>query len=152
VTPPRAAVAPSDAVRVVADPFPIGHGELAQDFAKRAESRAASAARGQRGQAAVEVIAALPALVIVGLIMFQLLALGYSAVLVGVAAEAGGLALALDRDPTTAARAAVPGWSRARMRVDVDGREVRVVLSPPMVIPGVGRRLQVRALAAVARR
>ena len=56
----------------------------------------------------------------------QLLAVGYSSVLAGNAAEAGALALAGGGDPRAGARAALPGWSRAHARVSVSGGEVRV--------------------------
>ena len=71
-----------------------------------------------RGQASVELLGALPAILLTGLIVFQLLALGYSKVLAGNAAEAAALAAAGGGDVRPAARAAVPGWSRARMRVE----------------------------------
>lgn len=105
--------------------------------------------RGSRGQASVEVAAAVPALLLLALVAFQLLALGYSAVLAGDAAEAGALALAGGADARTAARAAVPGWSRARMGVTVSGSVVRVALRPPSPLAVVGRRLEVHATAAV---
>jgi hypothetical protein len=103
----------------------------------------------QRGQASVELAAALPALMLLALVVFQLLAVGYSAVLAGEAAEAGALALAGGADARAAARAAVPGWSRARMSVTVGGDVVRVVLRPPSPLAIVERRLQVHATAAV---
>jgi Flp pilus assembly protein TadG len=102
-----------------------------------------------RGQASVEVAAAVPALMLLALVVFQLLAVGYSAVLAGDAAEAGALALAGGGDAGAAARGAVPGWSRARMAVSVAGARVRVALRPPSPLAVVGRRLEVHADAAV---
>ncbi len=43
----------------------------------------------QRGQALVEVVGALPLLLLVGLVLLQALAVGYAAVLAGTAAHAG---------------------------------------------------------------
>ena len=103
----------------------------------------------ERGQASVEVAAAVPALMLLALIVFQLLAVGYSAVLAGDAAEAGALALAGGGDAAAAARDAVPGWSRARLAVSVTGSVVRVALKPPSPLAVVGRRLEVHADAAV---
>jgi len=97
----------------------------------------------------VEVAAAVPALMLLALVVFQLLAVGYSAVLAGDAAEAGALALAGGGDAGAAARAAVPGWSRARMAVSVTGSVVRVVLEPPSPLAVVARRFEVHADAAV---
>jgi hypothetical protein len=103
----------------------------------------------ERGQALVEVVGGLPALLIVGLVLLQLLAAGYSAVLAGGAAEAGALALAADRDARDAVERALPGWSRARARVEVDGGMVRVRLRPPSPLALVARKLEVTAEAAV---
>ena len=63
----------------------------------------------QRGQATVELVAALPALLLAGYVAFQLLAAGYALTLADGAAEAGALALASGRpaaagDPRCAAR------------------------------------------------
>ena len=103
----------------------------------------------ERGQASVELAAAVPALMLLALVAFQLLAVGYSAVLAGDAAEAGALALAGGADARAAARGAVPGWSRARMAVSVSGSVVRVALRPPSPLAVVGRRLEVHASAAI---
>ncbi len=84
-----------------------------------------------------------------GLVLLQLLATGYSAVLAGGAAEAGALALAGDRDARDAVERALPGWSRARARVEVDGGTVRVRLRPPSPLALVARKLEVTAEATV---
>jgi hypothetical protein len=102
------------------------------------------------GQASVDLLGALPALLVLALVVFQLLALGYSKVLAGDAAEAGALALAGGGSAADAARRALPGWSRAHMRVAVTGGRVRVRLQPPSPIRVVARELEVGA-DAVAR-
>jgi hypothetical protein len=107
-------------------------------------------ARSERGQASVEVLGALPALLLVGLVLFQLLAVGYAAALAGNAAEAGALALAADGGAEEAARAALPDWSRAGMRVSARGGRVEVRLRPPSPLQAISRRLEVRADAAIA--
>jgi hypothetical protein len=101
------------------------------------------------GQALVEVVAALPAMLLVGLVLLQLLATGYSAVLAGSAAEAGALALAGGGDARAAVEHALPGWSVARAEVDVEGGTVRVRLRPPSPLALLARRLEVGADAAV---
>ena len=108
--------------------------------------------RSERGQASVELLGALPALLVVGLVVLQLLAIGYSKVLAGDAAEAGALAMAGGGDAASAARDAVPGWSRARMRVRVAGHEVRVTMRPPSPLRALGRKLEVAATARVGQR
>jgi Flp pilus assembly protein TadG len=106
---------------------------------------------GQRGQASVEVLGAVPALLMLGLVLFQLLAIGYASSLAGNAAEAGALAVATGEDATDAAHRAVPGWSRARMRVSEDGGRVRVRMSPPSPLHAVSRKFEVEAAAVVAK-
>lgn len=106
--------------------------------------------RGERGQAAVELIGALPVLLVLGIAITQLLAVGYAAVLAGNAAEAGALALAARADPEASARNALPGWGRARASVGVSGGRVTVRLRPPSLVSALARRLEVASTASVA--
>jgi pilus assembly protein CpaE len=108
--------------------------------------------RSARGQSSVELLGALPALLLVGLVVLQLLAVGYASVLAGDAAEAGALAAAGGADAAHAARDAVPGWSRAGMRVRVSGGQVRVTMRAPSPLRALGRRLEVGATASVGLR
>jgi hypothetical protein len=101
------------------------------------------------GQASVETIALVPALVLIGLGILQLLAVGYASVLAGNAAEAGALALAAGTDARAGAKQALPGWSRARARVEVEGGRVEVHLRPPSPIDALADGLQLSATAAV---
>lgn len=101
------------------------------------------------GQALVEVVAGLPATIAVGLVLMQLLAIGYSAVLAGGAAEAGALALADGGDARAAVKHALPGWSAARARVEVSGGTVRVRLRPPSPLALLARKLEIAADASV---
>ncbi|HEX4733119.1 MAG TPA: hypothetical protein VH247_01795 [Thermoleophilaceae bacterium] len=106
--------------------------------------------RGERGQAAVELVAGLPALLLVAVVVMQLLAVGYTAVLAGDAAEAGALAIARGGSPEAAARAAIPGWGRGAMTVRRAVGAVHVQMQPPRLVPWAGRFLRIRASAAVA--
>lgn len=106
-------------------------------------------ARRERAQASVELLGAAPAVLIVGLVVMQLMAIGYAKVLAGGAAEAGALALAAGGDARAGVREALPGWSRARARVWVRGGRVRVRLMPPSPLRRVAHRLQVSADASV---
>ena len=116
-------------------------------------SRATSPRPGpQGGQASVELLGALPALFLLALVVFQLLAIGYAQVLAGNAAEAGALALAGGADAERAARRAIPGWSRARMRVRTAGGRVKVSLGAPSPLRALGRRVELTASAAVVER
>jgi hypothetical protein len=97
-------------------------------------------------------LGSVPALLVLGLVAFQLLAVGYAAVLAGNAAEAGALAAAGGADARDAARAAVPGWQRARMKVDVDSDRVRVRMRPPSPIDRIEDALEVAASAGTEAR
>jgi hypothetical protein len=103
--------------------------------------------RSARGQAAVEVVGLLPLLAIAGVAVLQLLAAGAAHEYAGHAAEAGAIALADGRDAKEAARGALPGWSRKRLEIDVDGRRVRVRVHPPAVVRKVGDLLSATATA-----
>ena len=103
----------------------------------------------ERGQATLELLGFLPLLLAVALAAAQLLAVGYSSVLAGNAAEAGALALAGGGDARTAAREALPAWSRAHARLAVSGGEVRVRLRPPTLLRMLADQLEVSASATV---
>jgi hypothetical protein len=105
--------------------------------------------RDQRGQASVELLGGFPLLVLTGLVLFQLLALAYAAVIAGSAAEAGALSLAAGADAQRGARHAVPGWSSAGMKVSVRAGRVNVRLRPPSPLRRVSRALEVGASAAI---
>lgn len=102
----------------------------------------------QAGQATVELVAALPALLLAGYVGFQLLAAGYALTLADGAAEAGALALASGRPAVSAARGALPGWADERVEVSVRGGRVTVRLRPPAIAAAIGDSLAVTSTAA----
>jgi hypothetical protein len=110
----------------------------------------AEQAADESGQATVELLAGLPALLVAGLIAFQLLATGYALTLADGAAEAGALARVTGRDPEEAARGALPGWAGDGVEVSARGGAVEVELSPPSPIAGLGDLLSVRSRAWVS--
>ena len=88
-----------------------------------------------RGQASVELLAGVPALVLAGLVALQLLAAGYALWTAGVAARAGARAAYVGGDGKRAARASLPAVLRAAATVrDRDGLAVRV--RAPSLLPG----------------
>lgn len=101
----------------------------------------------EQGQAAIELVAALPGLFLAGLIALQLLATGYTLTLADGAAEAGALALASGRPAADAARDALPGWAGEAADLEVSGGRVTVRLRPPSPIPGLGAHLAVSSTA-----
>ena len=104
---------------------------------------------GERGQASIEVLAGVPALLLAGLVALQLLATGYSLTLADGAAESGAMAMAAGRAPAQAVREALPGWARQRVQVEVDGGRLTVRLRPPSPLGTLSRRLEVSSSAWV---
>jgi hypothetical protein len=105
-------------------------------------------AESEEGQSTVELVAALPALLLAALIALQLLVTGYTLTLADGAAEAGALALASGRPAVTAARDALPGWAEDEVDVSVRGGRVTVRLPPPSPLPQIASRLAVTSTAA----
>jgi hypothetical protein len=101
----------------------------------------------ERGQATVELVAALPALLLAAAAALQLLVAGYSMTLADGAAEAGALALASGGSAAKAAREALPGWAKDDVSVAVEGGTVSVKLRPPSPIPALADRLAVSSSA-----
>jgi hypothetical protein len=110
----------------------------------RARARSASS-----GQASVELIGGLSALLLAALVGFQLLTAGYAAVMADHAAEAAALALANGEEPAKAARAALPGWPPRSLRVQTGRNRVAVELTAPSPLGFLKRRLVLTGEAAV---
>lgn len=103
----------------------------------------------QSGQATIEFLGALPLMLVLGLALFQLLAVGYAVSLADGAAEAAAIALANGKDPVEAAREALPGWPKKSMQVKQKGERVELTLNPPSPIKQLSKRLSVSAEAVV---
>lgn len=102
------------------------------------------------GQAQIELIVAIPVLVVAGLIAAQLLSFGYAQTLADGAAEAAAIAAADGRDPDAAAREALPDWAEGRIDLDDDGGGgLHLELAVPSVLPGLAGRLHADAEAWV---
>ena len=101
----------------------------------------------ESGQAQLELVAGIPALLLASLIALQLLAVGYAQSLADGAAEAGAIAAADGRDAEEAARSGLPGWASGRVDVRSAAGRVRVELDPPALLPGLGGRLAVESEA-----
>ncbi len=102
----------------------------------------------ERGQASVELVAAVPALLLAALIALQLLLAGYALTLADGAAEAGALALASGGSARNAARDGLPGWARDDVDVAVGGGTVTVRLRPPSPFGLLGEALAVTSSAS----
>ena len=97
----------------------------------------------QRGQASVELTALLPLLALVALAAYTVLAARTAHEQAGAAAEAGAIALLQDRNPRTAARAALPPGGRAA--IALHGSRVQVTVRPR--VPLLAARLEARPTA-----
>jgi hypothetical protein len=102
----------------------------------------------ERGQASVELVAALPALLLAAIVALQLLAAGYAMTLADGAAEAGALALASRGSAVEAARGALPGWAADDVGVSVNGGTVTVRLLPPSPLRALAEQLAVTSSAS----
>ena len=105
----------------------------------------------ERGQASIELLVALPCVLIAGVLCLQLLAAGYALTLADGAAEAGATALASDLPPEPAVEAALPGWADESVEVEQDGGRVTVNLRPPAPLAAIGRALEVSSSAWIRR-
>jgi len=101
----------------------------------------------ERGQATVELVAALPALILAAAVALQLLVAGYAMTLADGAAEAGALSLASGGSAAKAARDALPGWAKDDVSVAVEGGTVSVRLRPPSPIAALAEQLAVSSSA-----
>jgi hypothetical protein len=87
-----------------------------------------------RGQASVELLGTVPAVLLVGALLWQLALAGQAAWLCANAARAGARARVVGGDPASAARSALPGALRRGMQVEAQpGGAVRVRLRVPLL-------------------
>lgn len=92
----------------------------------------------QRGQAAVELVAAVPVLIAVMLLVAQFAIAGHALWSAGDAARAGARAAHLGDDAQGAAMRALPPWLEGGAEVEaVAGAAVQVRIAAPALIPGV---------------
>jgi hypothetical protein len=103
--------------------------------------------RAAAGQASMELLAALPALLLATALGLQLLLVGYSLTIADGAAEAGALAGSAGRDGKSAAVQALPEWARGRAHVSADGGRIKVELRPPAPLAAVADALAVTSEA-----
>ncbi|WCB92917.1 hypothetical protein DSM104299_01617 [Baekduia alba] len=93
-------------------------------------------ARGEDGQATVELVALLPALVAIALLGWQALVAGEAWWLAGAAARDAARAQALGTDPASAARSVLPEGLRSGLRVSDADPGVVVRVQIPAVFAG----------------
>ena len=95
-----------------------------------------------QGQASLELLATVPAMVLAAMIALQLAITGYSLHLADGAAEAGALALAAGRDPQAAVAAALPEWASERVDLTSEGGRIEVSVRPPAPLSAISKALE----------
>jgi pilus assembly protein CpaE len=109
-------------------------------------------AHGQRGQASIELVAALPFVLLVAAIVWQLVLAGQTAWLTANAARAGARAEVVGRDPEAAARSALPGSLERGLEVERRGAGgVRVSVRIPLLLRAWQAPVRVAAFSSLGR-
>jgi len=83
---------------------------------------------GERGQATIELLAVVPALLAVGLVTWQLILVGHTAWVSAHAARAAARAAVVGKDAGAAAKSALPAGLERGLEVEPDGVRVPVPL------------------------
>jgi hypothetical protein len=104
----------------------------------------------ERGQASVELLATVPAVLLVAALVWQLALAGQTAWLCANAARAAARAEAVGRSGRAAARSALPRSLESGMRVDDRGGAVRVSLRVPLLLRAWHSPVTVAATAHLA--
>ena len=94
-------------------------------------------ARDEHGQAAAELVAVIPLLLVLLAAVAQLAVAGYALWTAGDAARAGARAATVGGDAEDAARSALPGWLEHGAEISTDAGPVEVSVAAPAVLPGV---------------
>jgi type IV secretory pathway TrbD component len=106
--------------------------------------------RCEQGQATIELVGGLPAIVIVGLVAWQLALVGHAAWLCANAARVAARAAAVGRDPGRAARSALPAHLERGLEVDRRSQGgVRVRLRVPLLVRRWGAPVRIGARASL---
>jgi hypothetical protein len=105
------------------------------------------ALRSENGQAAVELVAALPFVVLLAAVLWQAALAGQAAWLAGSAARAAARAQAVGGDPAAAARGVLPGRLERGLRVRGRPDGAVTVTVPVPLVAGRGRLTTIDARA-----
>src|SRR3954470_4067815 len=104
----------------------------------------------ERGQASVELIATLPAVLLVGLLVWQLALAGHAAWATANAARVAARAAAVDRDAEDAARSALPKRLEHGLRVrEMGDGAIDVRVRVPLLLDSLGSVATVHARASL---
>jgi Flp pilus assembly protein TadG len=110
-------------------------------------------AHDERGQASIELVAAVPVLLILGAIAWQLALAGHAAWMAASAARAGARADLVGGNPGAAVRSVLPKSMERGLRVERrGGAGVTVSVAVPLLFGGAESPLRVEAATALGRR
>ena len=106
--------------------------------------------RREHGQATVELLGIVPALLAAGLVVWQLILVGHTAWVSAHAARAAARAVLVGDDPGAAAKSALPAGLEKGLEVDGDSAGATRVLVPiPIVYHGWHAPLKIAARASL---
>ena len=94
------------------------------------------ASEGESGQASVEMVAVLPAVLLVSALLVQLVLAGHAAWACANAARVAARAEVVGEDPRRAAASALPGRLERGLRVRSDDGRVEVRVRVPLILGG----------------
>lgn len=97
-------------------------------------SRSRQTLRSERGQASVDLVAALPFVLLVGALVWQCALAGHTAWLAAHAARSGARAELVDGDVGSAVRSVLPGGLEWGLKVEREGGVVRVGVRVPLLL------------------
>ena len=104
----------------------------------------------ERGQASVELVAALPVVIVIGAVVWQLALAGHAAWLTANAARAAARAELVGRSATSAARSALPRSLDRDLEVKrLDRGRVRVSVRIPWLLMGKPGPIRVAAVSSL---
>lgn len=104
----------------------------------------------ERGQASIELVAVLPFVLLLGAVVWQFALAGHAAWLTANAARAGARAEVVGRDPSAAARSALPGSLEKGLEVDrLPAGGVRVTVRVPIMLPAWRMPVRVSAVSSL---
>ena len=109
-------------------------------------------ARSQAGQASVELLGAMPWLVLAAAVAWQLALTGQTAWLCANAARVAARADLVERSPRAAARSALPRGLERGLQVKREGSRVRVAVRLPILLRRWHSPVRISARASLGRR
>jgi len=126
------------ALRVVGQEIQVVPGTAAAATPATAPARSGRRRGRDSGQATLEAVGILPALLLVLVILWQMALFGMTAIWSGHAAAAAARAVSVHQDPTAAALGEMPASMADDLSVATASGSVTVTLRVPVVAPGLG--------------